>query len=181
MLDGGVSRRYARALFDVAVGLGTVDAVEDSLAAAVTLLHDDPDTWRFWIAKSVQPEEKHRVIETAFKGSQSSQQLINFLKLVVDKAREHSLPGMLLEYKRLADEYKRVQDIDLTTALPLSDPTLLKLEQKLEAYTGHKVRMNIKVDPSLVGGIVVRIGDKVLDGSVATRLKGLQRALSSGV
>lgn len=181
MLDGGVSRRYARALFDVAEGAGTVDEVEEEFKAVTSLIDGDGEVKHFWTSRAVQAEAKKATIEASFGGHGIGRPVLNFLKVVVDKGRESSLPGMLTEYSRLADDHRRVVDVEVRSATELGSATCERIGKGVEASLGKKVRLRVMVEPELIGGIVVRIGDRVMDGSVAGRLTALKRTMVSNL
>lgn len=179
MISDSISRRYAQALFDVANSHGMVDAVEEGLNRAIDALTDDAKVWLFWTSRSLQPEEKHKVIDCAFTSEIMPWPVINYLKVVVDKGREAHLSQMRDVYKRLADYSRNVVNVELETAVPLPEQSLERIKNGLETSIKQGVRLRIHVNPSLIGGIMVRIGDKEIDGSLRSRLGTLKRLLGT--
>jgi len=98
--------------------------------------------------------------------------------LLIDKRRETILPSIFTEFKRLLNEARNMIEADVITALPLDDAEHEALAQKLGVVTGKNVVLKTKIDPTILGGVIVKIGDKLIDGSVARQLKTLQTALT---
>jgi F-type H+-transporting ATPase subunit delta len=100
--------------------------------------------------------------------------------LVVERGREEVLTSIYGEYQRLANEHRNILAVDVSAAVPLSDEQLSELARSLEARTGKRIRIQEQTEPELLGGLIVRMGDTILDGSVRTRLRRLHEQLLSG-
>lgn len=180
MIDLTVVRRYARALFDTAVkSADAIDTVEGDLQRVDQALRTVPRLDRALRAPTVGRERKKALLQTAF-GDQVSPLTAKFLSVVVQHGREEVLTGIYSEYQRLANEHRSILAVDVTAAVPLSDEQLAELARALEARTGKRIRLREFTEPSLMGGLVLRMGDTILDGSVRSRLERLHEQLLSG-
>ncbi|MBI2886377.1 MAG: ATP synthase F1 subunit delta [Chloroflexi bacterium] len=104
---------------------------------------------------------------------------MNLAQLLVAKGRVELIPGLVEEVRRLVDERRGIAHARVLTAVPLEPPEQTALSQQLARYTGRQVVLTAEVDPSIVGGVVARIGDKLLDGSTRGRLEALRRQLAA--
>lgn len=179
MSDSSVARRYARALHEEAqaekrageVG-SDMDMVGDSLSSSreLRLLFESP----------VVSREKKKVILSRLFDGRVSPLVVRFMKLVVDKGREHLFPAIVQAYRQLRDEEEGIAEIKVQSAQPLSTKERERLSGVLVSLTKRKIRLLVDVDPRLLGGLVVRIGDVVYDGSLHHRLVGLRDRLERG-
>jgi F-type H+-transporting ATPase subunit delta len=101
----------------------------------------------------------------------------NFLLLLVDKRREAALPAIIAEYRNLANEARNIAEAEVITAMPLTDAEHKALAVKLSAVTGKNMVLKTQLDTSILGGVIVKIGDKLIDGSVARQLRMLKATL----
>jgi len=176
MLNKAVARRYAAAFFSLALEKGLVDSLERELAEVVKTVDENPDLQRFLDNPMVVVAEKKKVVDEVF-GGRLSNLTLDFLKVVLDKRREAYLKDIYNEFVKRANEARNLVDVEVTSAKELSQADLTALEARLVKMTGKQVRLTTKVDPALIGGLVVRIGDRVIDGSVTKRLELLREAL----
>lgn len=178
MLDGGVSRRYARALFETAKEHGLIDTIEADLNRVVETISQQDVVRSLWYSRSIQPSERKALIDTAFREAGIHQYVINLLKIMIDKGREESIVPLAREFAGLIDEFRGVIDVDLETSRDLGTELLEKIRRQLEVNLNRKIRLKVRVHPELIGGISVRIGDKVIDGSIAKRLYLLRQSMA---
>lgn len=176
MLITQLAKRYATALFEVALEEKQLDAFGAQLADLYEAISDHPELEQFINNPRVKKEVKKELVQKLFE-KQLSPIVYNFLRLLIDKRRENILQGVLAEYKNLANAAQNIVPAEVTVARPLARPQEAKLIEKLEAITGKSVVIETKVDQSIMGGVIVRIGDKLIDGSVACQLKTLQKQL----
>lgn len=176
MLNKAVARRYAAAFFSLALEKGLVDSLEKELAEVVKTVDENPELQRFLENPMVVVTEKKKVVDEVF-GGRLSELTLDFLKVVLDKRREAYLKEIYNEFVKRANEARNLVDVEVTSAKELSQADLTALEARLVKMTGKQVRLTTKVDPALIGGLVVRIGDRVIDGSVTKRLELLREAL----
>lgn len=171
-----LARRYATALGELAVERGTLEAVEQDLRAFQRVYGEQIAFRRVIESENVTKEEKIRIVREAFENRVSPLSL-NFLLLVINKRREDALLDMLDEFFAFADEKRGVVEVEVASAQPLSDEQSQAISEKLEQVTGRKVRLTTREDGDLIGGLVARIGDLVMDGSVRSRLARLGEQL----
>jgi F-type H+-transporting ATPase subunit delta len=171
-----VARRYAQALFELAQEKGLMDQVDQELNLVVTTIEANAPLKAAMSDVLLQPEVKQNLIDKLF-ASQISELVKNFLFLVVRKRREGYFAAIYQAYLELANQIRGVVEVEVRTAVPLEEATAARLETNLVAKLGKKVTFKTQVSPELMGGLVVRVGDELLDGSVATRLKRLHDRL----
>lgn len=174
--DRRVARRYANALFEVARKQGEVDAVALGLREVVLALESSrplEDALRH----PLLTQEKKRAILHGVFGQKVNATVERFLFLTVEKNRAAALPHMLEEFGRLVDKMRGEADALAVSAVALTPDQTRALEAALGQRFGVKVRLHTRVDESLLGGLIVRVGDKLIDASVATRLQSLNEQL----
>ncbi|NLO89356.1 MAG: ATP synthase F1 subunit delta [Clostridia bacterium] len=178
MSDRSLASRYAQALFLSAQEQDLLDQVEGDLRLVVDQVEKNEDLARFVDQQLIPPENKTEVIERIFKGKISNLSM-NFLKLVFRKRRERYLREFLEEYVELADSARGIEKVEITTAVELSPQQREFVKNRLSEMINRKVKLIEKVDPKILGGLVVKIGDRVYDGSVINKLDSLKRHLKS--
>jgi len=170
MPDRKVARRYAEALFAVAADCNEVDAVEAELRAVVDALWGDTGFMtllshpRIRTARKV--EQVRRLLESRVGAT-----TLHYLILLVERRRIAVLADSLDEFSRLADEARGMVNAEVTTAVAATGEQEQALRAALERVSGKKVRLQLHADPALVSGLVVRIGDQVIDASARSRLQ----------
>ncbi|WP_366923710.1 F0F1 ATP synthase subunit delta [Metallumcola ferriviriculae] len=177
MIDRTIARRYAQALFAIARESDKIKQFEDELTLVVDTIQASPELEQVLEHQLIEPEAKKELLEKVFR-SQVSQEILNFVKLVCDKRRERYLSQMLREYIAFADEARNVLAATVRTAKELTPEHYQGIKEKLSKMTGKEIRLETKVDPELIAGVVVKIGDRVYDGSVANRLSDLKTHLT---
>jgi F-type H+-transporting ATPase subunit delta len=162
--------RYARALLDVAIKESDPDRAEQELAAFVDLVHKNPDLQRALANPVVSAADKRAVVQQILDRLQPTTPTGKLMLLLASRGRLALLPDLLDVYRERVMEHRKVLSAEVTTAVPLSPERAAQLQQRLAAATGRVVTMTTKVDASIIGGVVTRIGSTVYDGSVATQL-----------
>jgi F-type H+-transporting ATPase subunit delta len=176
MLNSQLASRYAQALYELAAEQQELDAVEEQLGFVEETLGSAPELASLLYHPQVPVEAKKDTVVKVF-GPQTNAHVRNFLMLLIDKRRETALPAIVKEYKALADAARNIAAAEITTAMPLSDSQRQALSAKLSAVTGKRVTLQTKVDQRIVGGVIVKIGDKLIDGSVVRQLAMLEATL----
>jgi F-type H+-transporting ATPase subunit delta len=176
MINNTIARRYARAIFDIAREQNGIEKFSRDLKSIVDLIEENPDMRKIVYGRLVPVEAKKEIIREILPGD-TDRMLVNFLFLILDKGREQYLTGIFEAYDRLAAEEKMIIPAEVTSAIPLTEEQVAKLESKLSGLTGKSVKVKINVEPALMGGITVRIGDTVYDGSIAKKLDLLNEHL----
>jgi F-type H+-transporting ATPase subunit delta len=172
-----VARRYAQALLELGVAENTLDSIVDEIAAAAAAWEASADFRNAIENPLVAHEAKKAVIGEMAGRIGASPTTRHTLLLLVDRRRMKTLPYLARTLRELADARKGVLRAEVTTAAPLSDEYYAKLQAKLEKMTGKSVVIDRRIDASLIGGVVARIGDRIFDGSLHTRLQSLRDVL----
>jgi F-type H+-transporting ATPase subunit delta len=171
--------RYARALLDVAVKESSTEQADRELTAFVDLLRQHPDLQRALIHPSVNAAAKKAVVQQLLDRLQPSSPAGKLLLMLAERDRLVLLPDVVDVYRERLNELQRIIRAEVTTAEPLADEHAAQLRERLAAATGQTVTLTTKVDPSIIGGMVTRIGSTVYDGSVATQLQTIKQQLAS--
>ena len=172
-----LAKRYARALLDVAREASKIDEVERDLFGLAEAWDATRDLRTVIAHPSVPMDRKKRSVRAVFQGKVADLTL-RFLDLLIDKKRMGLLPKIAEAYDEASDELQGIAKARVRAFMPLSDAQRAKLTERLRAFTRRpNIQLAETVDPSLLGGLVVKIGDQVLDGSVAGRLRKLRGRL----
>ncbi len=172
------ARRYAEAAFEVAQRDGTVEAWRAELDAAATLFDRD-DVPRTLANPAIPLDQRSMAVAGLLKGS-ASRPVQNMIQLLLRRGRIEQLPRVAAEFRRLDDRRQGLTHATVTSAAPLTQDETRALTQRLEQSTGNRIALDVQIDPSLLGGLVVRVGDRLIDGSVRGRLERLRNWLISG-
>lgn len=172
-----VSKRYANALFDVAFSKKTYEKVEEELAFIVACLRGEPQFFQLLKSPLIAVQEKKEIINTIFK-NKISQEVSNFLKIIIDKRREAYIEDIVNEYNALVDDVKNKVTAVAISAVPMKEEDLKKLQVNLSMSSGKNVQLINEVKPNVMGGILIKMGDKVIDGTVKSRLEQMNEQLS---
>ena len=162
--------RYAKALLDVAIKESDPERAEQELAAFVDLVRQHPDLQRALANPVVSAADKRAVVQQVLDRLQPTTPAGKLVLLLASRGRLALLPDLLEVYRERLMEHRNVMRAEVTTATALSPERAAQLQQRLAAATGRVVTMTTKVDASIIGGVVTRIGSTVYDGSVATQL-----------
>ena len=162
--------RYARALLDVANKESDPERAEQELAAFVDLVRTNPDLERALANPVVSAADKRAIVQQILERLKPTTPVGKLVLLLASRGRLALLPDLLDVYRERLMEYRNVLSAEVTTAAPLSPERAEQLQQRLANATGRTITMTTKVDASIIGGVVTRIGGTVYDGSVATRL-----------
>lgn len=176
MREESVARRYAAALFGLAQKTGTVNAVDTDLTT-VAEAYRDVRQFRAILNDPNLPESvKKRALTSVFK-DRISEMTLTFLSLLIDKRRITLLSEIQQEYDRMALQVQNIARATAITAVALKPAEVKSLTQSLEIRTGKKIELTTEVDPAVLGGVLVRIGDNVIDGTVRGNLNRLRERL----
>ncbi len=174
MASTSAARRYAAAYFDLAGSEGAVDAYRDDLARAVETL-DNPEVVAALGNPRLDPGDRVRLALDLIDGL--GQSVRNLVRLLVERSRIGALPGILEHYGVLADRATGVVRAEVTTAVAASDAQRRAITAALRETFGAAVDIELRTDPEIIGGLVIRVGDRVIDNSVRTHLQQLQTSL----
>jgi F-type H+-transporting ATPase subunit delta len=172
------ARRYAEAAFEVATRDDTVEAWRSELDTAASIVADER-VGRMLANPALPLQERIDMAKSIF-GNTVSQPVLNLIGLMLRRGRIHELSQLAAEFRRLDNARQGITVATAISAAPLTQDEIRALTQRLEGLTGGRVELEVQVDPSLLGGLVVRVGDRMIDGSVRGRLERLRNQLVSG-
>jgi F-type H+-transporting ATPase subunit delta len=177
MLKGALARRYAQALFEIGVQ-SDLNTIEAELQDLTKLIEQNAEVAHVLYHPHISLSEKKSLMEKLFAG-QLSTTVRNFLNLLIDRRRQNYLPDITREFTLLADQARNIVEARVVSATCLNENQELRLHKELVRITGKKVRMVKEVRPELIGGVLVQIGDRVMDGTVAFQLRRIRQSLSN--
>lgn len=177
MAAGSVSRRYARALFSMGVDRGTFEQLGKELDAFSDLWTGSAELRQALENPVFKASEKRAVLEGLLPRVSPSPDVQKFILLLLDRRRLHGVGAIARSYREMADAHTGRVRAHVTSAQPLAAAELERVRQSLAKRTGKQVILEASVDPALIGGLVARVGDLVLDGSVRTQLGTLRDKL----
>ena len=170
--------RYAKALFDVASAESTPEQAEKELVAFADLVAAHDDLRQALASPAIPAARKRAVVAQLLDRQQPSGPVRKLLLLLAERDRLELLPDLVSVYHERVMEHLKVVQAEVTTATPLEPEQAAQLQQRLGTTIGRTVTLTTRVDPSLIGGMVARIGSTVYDGSVATQLTTLRQRLT---
>jgi F-type H+-transporting ATPase subunit delta len=168
-------RIYATALFEAARDQGRLEAVRDDLRSFAEAVDDIPELRELLMSPQVDPPDKTAALEAIL--ADADELVRNFVLLVVEKGRVHEIDEIVREFEALVSAEEGILEVELTTAVELSDDEAAKLLNRIEQVSGRRLRATREVDPGLIGGFVLRAGSHRADASVRGRLDRLRREL----
>lgn len=171
-----LARRYAHALGMLAEERKSLGRIESDLELVRNVLQENPELNQFLLDERILPDQKRKLLERLFAEHVASATL-NFLHLVVSKHRVRHLDAMIDEYIRYANERRGIIEVDVTTAMDMDEALVTNLTEGLSEAFGTKVRLRTSKNAELLGGVTVRVGDILIDGSAASRLARLKESL----
>jgi F-type H+-transporting ATPase subunit delta len=175
-----IARRYAKALIQIAVGQGSVEQYYTELTVFSQALESSPEATALLSDPGIQVEVKRELVKVLVAKIGISKTIGDFLLLLLDKRRISLLSQIASSYRTFGDEEAGILRSTITSALPLTETQVTEMRSTLEKKTGKKIILDVATDPSLIGGVVTKIGDKVLDGSIRTQLAKIQDILQKG-
>jgi len=178
MLNLQLARKYSKAMFEIAQDENKLEAYGKELASVKKDLASAPQLKGYLANPQIQRKDKKELLGKLFEG-EVSETLLHFMYLLVDKRRIELFDAIEEIYHSLANEARGIIVADVTSAQPLTEAQQQKIARKLCEVTGKTIDLRLHEDKSLIGGIVVRMGDKRIDGSVAGRLQKLTAELLS--
>lgn len=176
MRDETVARSYAETLFELAQRHEGIEAYEEGIEAVARLLDEDPRFRLFLETPRIDAPDKKEVLRKAF-GDALPRPLLNFLLITIDKRRQRLLRTIAREYHGLVDEHMNRAHVEVTVARPMTRETTDRIAQRLSALLGKTAIPHVRVKPEILGGVVVRAGDTIYDGSLRRRLDRMRRQL----
>jgi F-type H+-transporting ATPase subunit delta len=181
LIVSGIAGRYASALFELAAEARQIPAVGADLKRFGALIGGSDDLRRLVKSPAYSAGEQTAAVTALLAKAKIGGLTANFIKLVASKRRLFAVEGMIEAFGALADDRAGVVKAEVTVAQPLSDKNRKAVAEALNAVTGKKVSVAEKVDPAIIGGIVVKLGSRMVDSSVRTKLNSLKIAMKEAV
>jgi len=177
LISSDLAKRYARAFFDIAVEEGRIEDYGRELASFASMVMQNKGLQDFLANPIFELKAKKAVIEELLGLVKLSERTANFLRLLVDKQRIGMIGEVENAYKELMDKALKKVRVSVRTAYPLSPELEQTLRQRVAEMTGKEVEMTVEDDTALIGGLVVRVGDTLYDGSIKAQLGNIRKLL----
>ena len=178
MARGAVARRYAKALFELSKEAGQVAEVVGELTAMGDLLEENPELHDALFRPLHPVAQRRAVLDGVTDRIGASPTVQSFFSLLIDQRRLVDFPAIREEVERLASEDAGLRRAEVVSAGPLRDDQVERIRLALSARTGAEVEVSVRFDPSLLGGVIAKVGDLVFDGSLRTQLHQLRANLT---
>jgi F-type H+-transporting ATPase subunit delta len=171
-----IAKVYARSLFEVAREQGKLDEMREQVGEFADALASDHDLQVFFFSPYFSTVEKGDGLDRALDGADPI--LVNFLKLLIENHRMPVIFRVRRDYDALWEQENRLLPVSVTSAVELDEDTLRQIVDRIAEQTGRKVELSSSIDPDILGGMVVRVGNQVLDASVRNRLEQLRKQVA---
>jgi F-type H+-transporting ATPase subunit delta len=171
-----IARVYGRSLFEVAQEQGKLDDVREQLGAFSDALANNHELSVFFFSPYFSTEEKKEGLHKAVTGADPL--VMNILELLVENHRMPVIHRLRKEFDRLWDDENKLLPVDITSAVDLDQDVVKRLGDQIGEQTGRRVQLTTHVDPDVLGGIVLRVGNQILDASIRNRLDQLRRSVA---
>lgn len=171
-----VANRYAQALFDLAVEYDVADTMYSQIEDLSNVIYQNKELYSVLRSPLITKDDKKKVIDSIFE-EKLDRYTLNFIKVLVDNDRTTEIKNVVEEYKRLLNERNNILEGVAITAIEMDKENLRALEEKLSSKYNKKVILENKIDESIIGGVVVKIGNEEIDSSVRNRLNTLRESL----
>jgi len=179
MSDAIIARRYAQALRDAAAERGVKEAADADMAMIRTSMADSRELRRFFASPIISRDKKAAIVRTLF-ADRISEVTLRFMLMMVDKHRENIFSEVSDAYAKIRDREMGIENVSARIARPMPGEEERTLRESIETLIGKRVRLTTTLDASLVGGVIVRIGDTLYDGSISNQLKSLRERMEFG-
>jgi F-type H+-transporting ATPase subunit delta len=173
-----IAKVYARSLFEVARESGKLDQVREQLAQFVDALNENRELAVFFFSPYFSISEKQDALARVLVGAEEI--FVNFLALLIEKHRMPVIFRIRQAFEQLWEEENRTLPVEITSAIELDDATTESLARQIAERADRKVKLATRVDPEILGGLVVRVGNSILDASIRNRLEQLRRHVAQG-
>lgn len=171
-----VGRRYAKALFEVANELNKLEQFKNEINSVSNIFESEPKLKAIFEHPKLSKNEKKELTNSLLEGN-ISQEILNLIYVIIDKGREKYIKTISLEYTSLSNEKQGIIEAKAITAVPMDEIEKIELQKKLSARFGKKVILENTVDKSVIGGVLIRVEDKVIDSSIKGKLEMIEKSL----
>jgi F-type H+-transporting ATPase subunit delta len=171
-----IARVYARSLFEVAQERNLIDVIREQLGQFADALNENRDLASFFFSPYFSAKEKKEALKRAIEGAEPV--FISFLEVLVDEHRMPAIFRIRARYQVLWDEAKKLLPVEVTSAVELDEQTVAAIGERIREQTGRNVELSSHVDSAILGGIVLRVGNSILDASIRNRLNQLRNQVA---
>jgi F-type H+-transporting ATPase subunit delta len=173
-----IAEVYGRSLFEVASERAKTDEIREQLGSFADALDDNRDLAVFFFSPYFSSQEKKQGLGNLLDGADET--FVNFLELLIEKHRMPAIYRIRRVYDSLWEQEHKVLPVQIATAIPLDEGVARQLGEQIEKTTGQRIELTASVDPEILGGIVLRVGNSILDASIRNRLENLRKAVARG-
>jgi F-type H+-transporting ATPase subunit delta len=171
-----IARVYARSLFEVAQEHGKLDEVREQLGQFADALQDNRELQVFFFSPYFSTEEKKEGLGKLLDGADEA--VLNFLELLVEKHRTPAIFRIRNAFETLWEHENKLLPVEITSAIELDDEIARRIGDQIGEQTGQRVELTKTVDPDIIGGLVLRVGNSILDASIRNRLDNLRKSVA---
>ncbi|HET9073689.1 MAG TPA: ATP synthase F1 subunit delta [Solirubrobacteraceae bacterium] len=172
-----IAEVYARSLFEVASEHDRLEAIHDQLDAVADVVSANRDTQLFFFSPYFSAQEKKEGLHRAITDADPI--MVNFLEALIERGRMPALFRIRTRFDALWDKLNRRLPVSIVTAVPLDEATVQSIGRRIGEQTGEQIELSSTVDPEIVGGIVLRVGNRIMDASVKAQLDNLRKQVAA--
>lgn len=173
-----VLRPYATALFEIAEEQSATSEFAEQVSIIIGTIDENPEFMQLLLNPKITQNEKIELIDKIFK-DKVADEITGILTIIVQKGRQSLLVDILKEFLEMVDEYHGIVKATVTSAVELNNNQLAQIKTKIQSTTDKQIQLHTEVDSSLIGGMIIRVGDNVVDASIAGRLRELKEGLTN--
>lgn len=173
MKHNEIAKKYSRALFELGKEENILLELREQLADIVSTIEEYPDLEKLLFHPGVTPGDKKKILQDIFSSS-ISEEIMNFVKFLIDKRREKYISVIYNDFIELMNKENEILEVEVISAVEISADLKDKLEQKLVNLSGYEIILKERVAPDIIGGLILKIGDRVIDGSIRHDLELLR-------
>ncbi|MGM0602175.1 MAG: ATP synthase F1 subunit delta [Bacillota bacterium] len=173
-----VAYKYSRAFFSLGKEKGKLTKFQENLKSFWETVEGNEDLKEVLFHKRILPEDKKSIIEKIFK-DEIEKEVLDFVFILIDKRREYSFKSIYKEFNKLVDKEEKILHVEVSTAVEMNQKSREKLKTKLDKILDYTVIINNRVNPDIIGGMVMKIEDYIIDGSIRYHLNNLQQNLKN--
>ena len=173
MIQNQIAKKYSQALFSLAEEDDMFVKFKNDLNEIKEIISEHDDFRNVLFNPRIQNEEKKKVLKRVFSG-EVSERIFNFINLLIEKRRIFYIEFIIDQFNKLVNDREDILEVEVVSAIELENDLQKKLKKKLEKEMNYKVVLNNTVDPEILGGLVLKIGDKIIDGSIQHELNTLK-------
>lgn len=172
MIQYQIARKYSQALFSLASEQDKIVPFRDQINEVWNVINNHEDLHDAFFHPRILPADKKKIITRIF-GEEMPDTILNFLYLLIDKRREYYLGAIINKFKEMVNEAENIIEVEVISAIPLSDKLKKKLQEKLAGLIDCEIIFTHREEPEIIGGLILKIGDYIIDGSIKNRINAL--------